>query len=225
MPLLPQTSEQAIWTACEDLGLDPPAGGIAAEVVLTDGAVPFLAPALRDQRAWRVELTDLNSARLNLRQGRLPYVERLVAWLAPTTGHVLKVVSPWPDDVPPIAPPPSLAEEEYQTDGIGERYTGLPDETPAVSLLRAIKIMEVYGPGATAEAKQIIAYYVKRETFRVPERLCWVVQARGIPPFDAASPGVPEDARNHFRHVVDARTGEWLDASTVPQPTKPRPQV
>jgi hypothetical protein len=225
MTPLPQTSEQAILTACGDLGLFPPAGGVAAEVVLTDGAVPFLALALRGQRTWRVELTDLDSARLNLRVGRLPYIERLVAWLAPTTGHVLKVVSPWPEDVPPIAPQPSLSEEEYQTDGIGERYTGLPDEAPAVSLLRAIKIIEMYGPGATAEAKQIIAYYIKRETFRFPERLCWVVQVRGIPPFDASSPGVPEDARNHFRHVVDARTGEWLDASTVPQPTQPRPLV
>jgi hypothetical protein len=221
----PQTGEQAIWKACEDLGLDPPAGGLAAEVELTDGAVPFLAAALRGQRAWRVELTDLDSARMNLELGRLPYVERLVAWLAPTTGHVLKVSSPWPDGIPPIAPPPSLAEEEYQTDGIGERYTGVPDAAPEVSLLRAIKIIELYGPGSSVEAKQIIAYYVKRETFRVAERTCWVVQVRGIPPFEAASPGVPEDARNHFRHVVDARTGEWLDASTVPQPTQPRPRV
>jgi hypothetical protein len=225
MTLLPQTSEQAILKACEDLGLDPPAGGMAEEGVLEDGAVPFLAPALRGQRAWRVELTDLDSARVNLRLGRLPYVERLVVWLAPSTGHVLKVVSPWPEDVPPIAPPPSIPEEEYQTDGVGERYTGVPDEAPAVSLLRAIKIIELYGPGATVEAKQIIAYYVRRETFRVPERLCWVVQVRGIPPFEAGQPGVPEDARNHFRHVVDARTGQWLDASSVPQPTQPRPRI
>jgi hypothetical protein len=224
-PQQPLTSEQAIVTACEDVGLEPPAGGRALHVVLADGTVPFVAAALRGQGGWRVELTDLDSARRNLELGRVPYVERLTVWLAPTTGRVLKVVSAWPPHVPRIAPRPSLAEEEYQTGGAGERYTGLPTDPPVVNLFRAIKIIQLSGPGSSVDAKQIVAYYVKWENFRVAERDCWIVQMRGIPPFEASYPGVPEDARNHLRHIVDARTGEWLGASTVPQPTEPRPQV
>lgn len=222
MSLNPPTQQEAIRDACTEIGLEYPAGGVARPETLADGGVPFLAAVLKGQSVWRIEFADLSSLAANLRLGRLPYVRHLSVWLAPT-GHVLKVLSPWPEGIPPIAPIPSLAAEEYQTAGVGERYTGLPEGGPAISLFRALKVIEVSGPGASARAKQIVAYYLKRETRRFAERTCWIVQVRGIPPFEAASPGVPEDARNHFRHVVDAKTAEWLDASTVPQPTEPRP--
>jgi hypothetical protein len=224
MPVHPSNLQEAIRNACIEIGLEFPSGGVAKEEPLADGGVPFLAAALRGQPAWRIEFNDLSSASANPRLGRLPYVRDLTVWLAPTTGHVLKALSSWPKGVPPIAPIPSLAAEEYQTAGVGERYTGLPEERPAISLFRTMKVIEVSGPGASAQAKQIVAYYLKRETRRMPERTCWIVHVRGIPPFEAAAPGVPEDARNHFRHVVDAKTAEWLDASTVPQPTEPRPR-
>jgi hypothetical protein len=225
MPPPPTTREEAVRVACAEIGLEYPAGGEAKEEMSVDGLVPFLAAALRGKLAWRVEFNDLSSAWANPRLGRLPFVRHLTVWLAPVTGHVLKILSRWPAGAPPIAPIPSLAAEEYQTAGVGERYTGLPEEAPTISFYRAIKIIEINGPGATAQAKQVLAYFLKRETRRMPERICWMVQVRGIPPFQAASPGVPEDARNHFRHVVDARSGQWLEASTVPQPTEPRPRL
>jgi hypothetical protein len=145
--------------------------------------------------------------------------------LAPDTGHVLSAISPWPEGIPQIAPFPLASEEERQLVNRGERFTGLPAFAPSISLLKALQIIEAETPGGANQARQIIAYYIMQKTVRYRERAVWIVQTRGIPPFPTgfdAPVDIPEDARNHLRHTVDAQTGEWLSSDTTPQPVRSR---
>lgn len=195
----------------------------ARRIALTaaDG-VPFWREALTGKETWELTITDLSPASGNAMAGRLLYVRSLLVTLNPLTGRVLKITSPWPADVPPVAPFPSVEEEERQLVRAYERFTTLPDARPAVSFFRALKTIEVFGPISAQDTKQIIAYYVELASVRHQDVPAWIVQTRGLPPFDAnhaeLGPPIPVDYRNHVRHIVDARTAEWLWSDTIPQP-------
>jgi hypothetical protein len=49
----------------------------------------------------------------------------------------------------------------------------------------------------------------------------WIITTRGIPPIDAAYPGVPEYLRDHLRYVVDPATKKWILATVTPHPEPP----
>jgi hypothetical protein len=56
----------------------------------------------------------------------------------------------------------------------------------------------------------------------------WVVYLRGhgalpysIPAGFQGKVDIPEEASNHLRNLVDAKSGKWLSADTVPQPVAP----
>jgi hypothetical protein len=214
--------QAAIRAALAQIGLAACGRVTLERTALAGGTIPFLGPLLEGRPSWRVEIDDLAAARADPQAGRLPHVAHLSATLAPDTGHVLLVRSPWPRGVPPIAPMPDAAEEERQLGRQRERFTGLPAEAPAISLLKALKILEVEAPVPVGATKELVAYYVLQETVRYPARPVWIVQTRGIPPFSLALDArVPDDALNHLRHVVDARTGRWLGSDSTPQPVAP----
>ena len=103
-----------------------------------------------------------------------------------------------------------------------DRYTGLPMQAPKCTLFDAIAKSRPW----SQDVKQIHACYVLHSNVTYKDKPVWVVQLRGFAPIPFSLPGgvegeIPEDARNHLRNIVDAETGEWLGADTIPQPAGP----
>ena len=116
--------------------------------------------------------------------------------------------------------------------GSGQRFSGLPTARPRISFLEALSIIEQHGFGAPHAAKQLRAYYVLHTGPQWTNRPIWVVDSRGIPPITPVGTAlvgsdqvrrIPVDRLNHMRDMIDAQTGEWLEAGTMPQPVLAAP--
>jgi hypothetical protein len=201
----------AIRSAQRDLGISGQERVLAQFIPLGGETLPFLQDTLQGKKTWRIEFDKPRWPGLDL-----PGIPSLVVLLEPERGHVMRVDSPWPGGQ---APPPVFVEQRQLT-AQGERFTRLPAERPPISLARALRVVAANG-GNLGQAKQLIAYYVARQTPRDQGRPVWIIQIRGLPPFEAGGPGVPVEARNHLRHVIDAGTGRWLGADSLPQPENP----
>lgn len=197
----------------------------ASVIRLRDQCLPFLSKQLNGRATWRVEFTDVDLEKLSgdpkLRNS---YIRSLIVILCPDSGQILRVVSRWPEGVPAMAAYPSCLEEERQYASISTRFTGLPGEAPSTTLFRALGASLLWSPAV----KQISASYVMESSRRHQDRPVWVIQLRGFPaavPFSTfarnAGIQIPDDARNHLRNVIDAKTGNWLYADTIPQPIPP----
>jgi len=189
---------------------------------LSHESLPCLAKPLRGQDTLRIVFKNLSLPKASGRAGLInPHIRNLVVFLAPASGHVMKVTSVWPQGVPRIAEFPSCVEEERQM-GDFDRYTGLPMGAPKCTLFDAIAKSRPW----SNNVKQIHACYVLHSNAFYKDRPVWVVQLRGFGPMPFSLPGgvegeIPEDGRNHLRNIVDAETGEWLGADTIPQPAGP----
>jgi hypothetical protein len=102
--------------------------------VLVRDNTPLL-PALDAERpVWHVITTELRLKLKSLPEG----IEDLYArtWdvlLDPLDGHLIKIISRWPSEVPTIPPEPSAVEYAAQMESAGEeRYLGFPQEKPTV---------------------------------------------------------------------------------------------
>ena len=226
----------AIERARTSLGLSEAVAPVASadRVVLDAETVPFLAKDLEGQTTWRVHFPRLNSvagARIQVAP-----LGSLTAILAPTTGQILRVAASLPglkarDSLP------SVSVEERQLTSCAETLTALPRVSPSVTFVGALEAIAKGDDGVVGPlppARQFVAYHVTHDTVRYKTRAVWIVHLRGLPvdpgqlrggppvigPDGKLGPGATfsEVAKNHLRHVVDATTGEWLSADTVPQP-------
>jgi hypothetical protein len=218
------SKEEAVRSAAAGIGLrDYKMADVKAEISdLSHESLPFLSKQLFGLETWRIEFNSLPFDDVN-RQSEIsnPNISRLVVFLAPESGQVMKVVSVWPDSVPRIADYPACVEEQRQM-GDADRYTGLPIEAPKITLMEAITKCVPWSDGV----KQIYACYVIHTSANHTAKPVWIVQLRGIQQIPFSIPGgvegnIPEDAGNHLRNIIDAQTGEWLGADTVPQPAGP----
>lgn len=214
---------QARTLARQILGLDDkaPPRLSAGLVTLHEDNTPFLHDHLVGRPLWHVKVAQW---RLNLPSATEDAQDRFArtfdVYIDPKNGCLLKLVSRWPEGVPPIAPEPAARSAEEQMSG-AEKYHGFLESRPAVDFMRALDVVYKEGVGNPLVAKQIIAVCVERSAMNQKPRAVWAITLRGIGPLRAAYPGVPVDARNHIRNIVDASTGEWLCAGTSPQPQEP----
>jgi hypothetical protein len=201
------------------------------QVTMEEEFIPFLNVSKADERhwrnnqpAWKFALPDLKAA---MKRGvSFPYVKEIDFTINPHTEKLLKVHSSWPAGIPAIKPMPSPIEEEKQMMQVKEKFTGVPDGPLLIDFETALKKVQESGPALPNSAKQIVAYLVLHSTIRYTDRAVWVIHTRGIIPFEAKLPAahnqpvnsIPEDLRNHVRHVIDAETGQWLFSDTTPQP-------
>jgi hypothetical protein len=222
-----RTEQQAIARAREITGLpgsSPPK--FSAEVTtLAEDNTPFLHAQIEGRPIWKVVIAGWM---LDLKSGGPDEHDRFArtfdVFIDPIDGKLLKAVSRWPEGVPPIAPQPSAqSAEEQMPRSDDERYHGFPDPPPLIDLVHALDIVQRDGSSSPYLAKQIIAHYVMESTRGGKPRPVWAITHWGIPPFEASYPGVPVDARNHMRTVVNAETGKCLFSTTTPQPEKPGP--
>jgi len=175
--------------------------------------VPFIGPEV-EQTVWRVRIDNVKiQGRDHDRILTNPHIRTLTVFLDPQTGQVMKVVSNRAKQCQ-AKPFPSVRSEERQMGQISQTFSGVPAAGPGVALMQALPNARGWG-----NATQIIAYYVI-EKWSVPQtaaRPVWIVHERRIPPF-RQKPGLSVDAVNHLRTILDAETGEFISADTVPQP-------
>ncbi len=218
-----KTKEQATSRVRRILGLPDrsPLKLTAGLVTLKEDNTPFLNGQIVDRPIWQVVIADW---KLQLKSAPADavdcYARTFDALLDPKDGKLLKILSRWPKGVPPIAPQPPADSAETQMNNAGlEKYHAFPETEPLISFLEALDVvLKDGGLGNPLVAKQILAHYVVRSAMGREPKAVWAITLRGIPPFRAAYPGVPVDARNHARHIVDAKTGKWICAGTSPQP-------
>jgi hypothetical protein len=221
-----QNQEQAVATAREIVGVpDGARPELTAKLVtLSEDDTPFLNDEIVGRPIWHVVIADwklqLKSAPPDAED---TYARTFDVLLDPRDGKLLKILSRWPKGVPPIAPQPPADSAEVQMHNAGlEKYHGFPEAKPTLSFLVALDV--VYkdgGLGNPLVSKQILAHYVVRSAMGREPKAVWAITLRGFPAFEASHPGVPIDARNHARHIVDAKTGKWICAGTSPQPVEP----
>lgn len=89
---------------------------------------------------------------------------------------------------------------------------------PRISLAEAIETAQQQ-MGGLAEAAKIICIFVD---FQIANKKgifpAWSIDVRGTTPIPGSRPDIPEQALDHVRHIVNADTGKWVMATSVPQP-------
>lgn len=214
--------DQAIAKTREILGLsgreDIPAD--AEIVLLAEDNTPFLSGQVIGRPVWHVVISDwklqLKSAPPEVKDS---YARTFDIFLGAEDGRLLKIVSRWPEGVPPIPPEPGPASYTDQMRRSGdEKYHGFPEEDPLINFLDALDTI-FKGGRNPLRAEQIVGQYVIWSRMgRVPKPV-WVITLRGTESlWESAYPGASVNARNHLRHIVDPRTQKWMCASSTPQP-------
>lgn len=108
---------------------------------------------------------------------------------------------------------PTTSEAEHLLSTIGEKYLGLPEDSPSIDILTALKQCKGY----PLAAKEILVSYVVY-SFKDQESFpAWVIYMRGLPPW-TASGSVPDHVRTNMKCVVNATTGELYLTNNVPYP-------
>lgn len=223
------SKEDALARSRRVLGELPEGATLRAEGLVDVGSLnlPFIRHEVAGQQAWHIVVENwrLLPGRNYEEKDQVPRIWDV--FLSAQDGRVLRIASRWPADVPPIPPLASAESAERQMaptrgDGLGDEvYHALPEAEPSMSLSEAL---DATGYEEPVWAQQVVAQYVvwsiKGTKWSAP-RAVWAITLRGIPPFDAAYPGiVPIDYRNHMRYIVDPATRKWISATTTPQPAR-----
>jgi len=105
-----------------------------------------------------------------------------------------------------------------------ERYHAFVEGVPAITFYEALVGLIQSGDNPL-QAKQLVGQYVLWSMLDREPKPAWAVTLNGISPFESFYPGIPVEARNHMRYIVDSETGKELCGTTTPQPeinpTKP----
>jgi len=200
--------------------------------------LPFLNMA--GDCLWRVSLLDIKPIVRKPAKGKewgrpwyredggapveLEQVHSLDVLINKASGKIIKVSSPF------VSGYPSKFSDEESLRAEGKQYVGLPDVPPKISLMEALQAT-FEGLGDTPAAKQIEASYVLYTT-DIPSSSChdspcpvWAIILKGVPPLMwSITPVAPgEDGKPagpppylNMRHLVNAVTGEWMGASSIP---------
>jgi len=214
-----EKSEQAaIQTVKEQLGLSAEdITSAATQSRLDESVIPGLGQDIAGETAWEVHV---DGVRIRPPDSTIEnaVIRKLAVMMCPSTGHVMKIRGPV---VAVIPPGPPAADELAQMQGVGESFSGFPESAPKITFLQALD--KAFGNAASA--KEITAYYVQHTIAGAyQDRPVWIIHLRGIPPIPPSlPPGAPDDAvpdkfLDHTRSIIDAETGEFLIADSIPQP-------
>jgi len=188
---------------------------------------PFLHAKVVTEPRWRVVVRDVRFE-VKGEGGEPPRATRsftLDVDLAPSDGHLIRVLSRWPEGVEPVAPRPNAQRSEEQLIAKGETWLRFAEAPPKRSLREVLSIIET-AFGDVSTAQQIVVYNVEwSHPSRPAPELVWSVEFRGLPvvPETLGDAGgerkqLKPDQVNHLRHIVTDASGEWLRAGTSPQP-------
>jgi hypothetical protein len=217
-----QNKDQAIARIKEILGVSGQGDlQIDAKIVLlAEDNTPFLSGQVTGRPVWHVVISNwklhLKSAPPDVKD---VYTRVFDIFLGAEEGHLLKIVSRWPQGVPRIPPEPGPASYTDQVRRSGKgKYHGFPKEDPPIKFLDALDSI-FREAGDPLGAEQIVGQYVVWSQMDRPPKPVWAITLRDTQPmWESAFPGAAVSARNHMRHIVDGRTGKCICAGSVPQP-------
>lgn len=190
-------------------------------VTVEEDNTPFLSERIIGRRLWQVTTPKW---RLRLPSAAPKdddqYERTFVVLVDPVDGSLLKIASLWPKDVPGEPPEVPVRSAEAQMRN-AERYHGFPSADPAVTFLCAVDIVRRQGWGDPLVAKQIVGHYVMQSRMGGQPTAVWAITLLGInievpAPQPLTGESLPNPAVSRMRNIVDADTGEWLQAINVP---------
>ena len=218
-----RNEEQVLARVAELSGLpqDLVQESVVKLVTVEEDNTPFLSEQIIGRSLWQVTTPKW---KLQLPSAAPKYEDRyertFVILVDPVNGSILKIASLWPQHVPgePSEVPVRSAEAQMRN---AERYHGFPPAEPAVTFLGAVDVVRRKGLGNPLVAKQIVAHYVMQSRMGGQPTAVWAITLRGIRievPAPQALTGelLPNPAVSRMRNIVDANTGEWLQANNVP---------
>jgi hypothetical protein len=217
-----RTAEEAVERANAITGLDSLLSSrealetqVTAEAVTyEDSTTAFLSDSLDGRAAWRVVYPDIQLLPDSLAGTDWSKPDwRAEVWVDSVNGKLLQVYirNLTADSVSYRMPTPEEAEEQLAV--FRERYRGLPDVQPAVSMLSAIE--REWGLASYAPEIHIqYLLYVHGHADPVP---AWVVYFRGVSPWPTAQPAAEAITRNQ-RIVVNALSGKAYGVTNLPHP-------
>lgn len=190
----------------------------AGIVVLHDDRTPFLSINGRD--LWettvevRLEMKFVNDSTGESRIRSDDIYREFKVYVDPRTGQVIKAVSGEHLMYPNKPPLPSADTAEWVMRHRKETYHGFPTEPPLIDLVEAMKNQLT----DSFTAKEIHVLYLMWSKRQNDPRPVWMIDLRGIDPPWPAKPDshTPIDQLNHFRTVIDARTGANLMTTAGP---------
>jgi hypothetical protein len=216
-----QTEEQATEKARRYLGLpdDAPQPEPAKLVILDADNTPYLSEIITGRPIWHIVIKDWKIELKSFPEREDSYVRTFDVFLDPQTGQLLKIVSRWPDGVPPIPPEPGAASYTDQMKRAGnERYHGFPAELPSATFVDALDGV-LTGGGNLLGCQQIVGQYVIWSMMGKAPKPMWIISLRGGAQWHShGPPGATRVAMNHLRHKVDPTTGKSINASSTPNP-------
>ena len=190
--------------------------------VFIDSITPFLHTVLDGKKAWKVTYTNLILGPDRLRDEAGERVQfTCEAWLDSTSGRFLRaeIFRSSRPDVGYRYPTPE--EAERQLGSVRERYHGLPDTVPQVSMFEAL---ELNAPRPYFAKETVVQYlmYSRQGSEPVP---AWVITRRGTNPFPLPGMSVyPEHISRNWRIVYNAITGRAFPETNTPFPILDTPE-
>ena len=148
------------------------------------------------------------------------YQRRFVLTLSADARQLLSITSSFQGTPKQdIVPDPSVDSIERQFSARGESYRSFPEEAPRTTFLDALDEILSNGISSPLRAKEIDGYYVMYSYKDRGPHAVWVIMMRGANPARPIGDGRDWE-RARIRNLVDATTGKWLGADSLPLPVE-----
>jgi len=205
---------------------------VATMATMVNDNTPFLATQFDGRSVWNVEF-DGGSLKLKSMASwaRDQYPRVFTVSIDSGNGQLLGIRCRCKGQDPDFGPEPSVVSAETQLRNSGEIYTGVPSTDPKLRFIDAVDMVLAKGFGSPLTTKEIDGKYVMYSAMGSAPRAVWIITLRGIPAIQPPGPmpspigskpvpasPIPLWQRNHIRNIIDAMSGEWIFASTIPQP-------
>jgi hypothetical protein len=218
-----QTKEQALQRALAYSGfmqmpgfVVPQADSCVRMMEIKDSTTPFLSDSISGAERWVVTFDSvfLKVGRWSDGIVRNQIKKSYHFVLDPITGRLLKVYSEYGKFAMDLTPEPT-AEASAIDLSRNERYVSLVDSVPPVSLCGALDKAFFTQP---LPSKEIHAWLVMHSSHELPPKPCWVILARGTPPwpvpFSIPDSKYGSQSPDHYvytmRCVIDATSGRGI---------------
>ncbi len=213
-----QTKEQAYSTALELTGFNKFKNtqfNLALSeqnvslVKFTDSTTPFISNEINNKNSWNIKFDTIyfetNGKKFNY------FSFSTDIFLDEQSGKLLSIIcKSGKVNNRKIYRLPTVEESELQLQHFGEKYHGLPDTPPKISLKEALEKCSGY-----LSAREIIVSYVLYSIKTSDTVPVWVIYLRGYNPISNKG---KEYQTTNYRYIIDATTGEMIFNNNLPYP-------
>ncbi|MFH2048979.1 MAG: hypothetical protein ABIJ12_06005 [bacterium] len=192
---------------------------IASLVIINDDKTPFINKFINGKEVWQVEFKnirlDIDGWMQSVIDNQIP--NDFVVLLDPKTGQLFKISSTIDSNKIQIREKPIIDPKLGYIDSQGEIFKNFPERKPEYSFLDALKSSGISSP---IMAKKLVGVLLISSEENSEKAVIWCISSYKIPAIELGGPHLKEGQRAPRRKeetmhsVVDAKTGEWLSASS-----------